>query len=108
MLADVTRVGFKNFSTGYWAFADRLFSCEINFCGRFFRFSFLLRLRVAFLEFKPDIFLVGQYEKRFEWSALAGDEPFEQIGSAARKQFVHLFSLDRSLQDDFARAEVAR
>src|SRR5215471_3468960 len=107
MLADVTRVGFKNFSTGYWAFADRLFSCEINFCGRLFGFSFLLRLRVALLEFKADIFLVGQYEKRFERPAFAGNEPFKQIGFAAREKFVHLFSLDWSLQNDFARSEVA-
>jgi hypothetical protein len=83
-------------------------SCEINFCVRLFRFSFLFRFRVALLEFKADIFLVGQYEKRFERPALARNEPFKQIRFAAREQFVHLFSLDWSLQNDFTGSEVAR
>src|SRR6476620_11264877 len=108
MLANVTRLSFKNFSAGYWTFTERLLSCEINFCCRLFGFSFLFRFRVTLLEFQPDIFLVVQHEKRFEWSALAGNEPFKQIRFAAREQFVHLFSLDWSLQNDFARSEVAR
>src|SRR4029453_9709552 len=107
MLANVTRLSFKNFSAGYWAFAERLFSCEINFCGRLFRFSFLFRFWLPLLEFKADIFLVGQYQKRFEWPALARNEPFKQIRFAACEQFVHLFSLDWSLQNHFSRSEVA-
>src|SRR5262245_32529865 len=107
MLADVTGLSLKNLSAGYWAFAEWLFSCEINFGGRFFRLSFLFRLRVTLLEFKPDSFLVGQYEKRLEWPPLAGNEPFKQIGFATGEQFVHLFSLNRSLQNDFAGSEVA-
>src|SRR6476619_1185640 len=108
MFANVTSLSFKNFSAGYWAFAERLFSCEINFCCRLFGFSFLFRLRVTLLEFKADIFLVVQHEKRFEWPALARNELLKQIRFAAREQFVHLFSLDWSLQNDFAGSEVAR
>src|SRR6476469_6126942 len=107
MFANVTSLSFKNFSAGDWALAERLFSREINFCCRLFGFSFLFRLRVSLLEFEADIFLVVQHEKRFEWPALARNEPFKQIGFAAREQFVHLFSLDWSLQNDFARSEVA-
>src|SRR6476619_1936344 len=108
MLANVTRLGLKNFSAGNWAFAKRLFSCEINFSCWLFRFSFLFRLRVSLLEFEADIFLVVQHEKCFEWPALARNELFKQIRFAAREQFVHLFSLDWSLQNDFAGSEVAR
>src|SRR5919106_5636586 len=108
MLANVTRFSLKNFSAGYWTFAERFLACEINFRDRLFRFSFLFRFWLALLEFKADIFLVGQYEKSFEWPALARNEPFKQIRFAAREQFVHLFSLDWSLQNDFAGSEVAR
>src|SRR6266403_2130868 len=108
MLADVTRLSLKNFSAGYWTFAEGFLACEINFRDRLFRFSFLFRFRVALLEFKADIFLVVQHEKRFEWPALARNELFKQIRFAAREQFVHLFSLDWSLQNDFSRSEVAR
>ena len=107
MLANVIRLSLKNFSAGYWTFAERLLACEINLRDRLFRFSFLFRFWLALFEFKADIFLVGQYEKRFEWPALARNEPFKQIRFAAREQFVHLFSLDWSLQNDFSRSEVA-
>src|SRR4026209_327349 len=108
MLADVTRLSLKNFSAGYWTFAKGLFSCEINFRNRLFGLSFLFRSWLALLEFKADIFLVVQHKKRFEWPALARNKPFKQIRFAAREQFVHLFSLDWSLQDDLAGSEVAR
>ena len=106
-LANVTGLSFKNFSAGYWAFAERFLACEINFRDRLFGFSFFFRFRLALLEFKAYIFLIGHHEKRFERSALAGNEPFKQIRFAAREQFVHLFALDRSLQNDFAGSEVA-
>src|SRR6476620_11183799 len=108
MLADVTHLSLKNFSAGYWTFAERLFSCEINFYCRLFWFSFFFRFLVTLLEFKADIFLIVQHEKRFEWPALARNELFKQIRFAAGEQFVHLFSLDWSLQNDFAGSEVAR
>src|SRR6476661_9977478 len=108
MLANVTCLCLENFSAGYWTFTERLFSCEINFSRWLFGFSFLFRLRVSLLEFEADIFLVVQHEKRFEWPALARNELLKQIRFAAREQFVHLFSLDWSLQNDFAGSEVAR
>src|SRR4030095_7328335 len=106
MLANITRLSLKNFSAGYWAFANWLFSCEINFRCRLFGLSFFFPFRVALLEFKADIFLVVQHQKGFERPALAGNEPFKQIRFAGREQFVHLFSLDWSLQNDFAGPEV--
>src|SRR5215216_5983337 len=107
MLANVTCVSLKYFSAGDWTFAERLFACKINSRRWLFRLSFLFRFRITFLEFKADIFFVGQYEKRFEWPALARNESFKQICFTAREQFVHLFSLDWSLQNDFSRSEVA-
>src|SRR6476619_5855454 len=107
MLANVTRLSLKNFSAGYWTFTDRFFACEIHLRHRFFGFSFLFRFGVTFLEFEADIFLIVQHKKRFEWPALARNEAFKQIGFAAGEQFVHLLSLDCSLQNDFARSEVA-
>src|SRR6266567_1531069 len=108
MLANVTAVSLKNFSTAHGTFAERFFACEINFCDRFLRFSVLFRFRVALLEFEADVFLIGQHEKRFERPALSRNEPFEQVGLAGREQFLHLFALDRPLQDHFARPEIAR
>src|SRR3954451_19331557 len=102
MLAHVTGLSLKNFSAGYRAFAQRFLACEINLRSRLSRFSFLFCFRVPLLEFKTDIFLVGDYEKRFERPALARNEAFEQIRFSAREQFVHLFSLDWPLQNDFA------
>src|SRR6266481_3872775 len=108
MFANVSSVRLKNFSTAYWTFAERLFPCEINFCDRLFRFSFFLRFWVALLEFEADVFLVVQHEIRLERSALAGNEAVEQICFSGREQFLHLFALDRPLQDHFARSEIAR
>src|SRR5262245_48191134 len=108
MLANVAGLSLKHFSAGYWAFAERLFSCEIDFRGRLFGFPFFLCFQLTLLESKADIFLVGQDEKCFEWPALAGNKALEQIRFAGREQFVHLLSLDRSLQDDFARTEITR
>src|SRR5207249_9531416 len=99
MLANVSSVSLKNFSTGHWTFANKFFPSEINFRRRLFGFSFLFRFWVALLEFEADIFLVGQHEKRFKWSAFAGNKPFKQIRFAYREQFLHLFALDRPLQD---------
>jgi hypothetical protein len=107
MLANVSGLGLKDFTAGYWTFAERLFSCEINFRDRLFRFSFSFCFRLALLEFKADIFLVGQHEKCFERSALAGNKALEQIRFATREQLLHLFALDRPLQNDFARSEIA-
>src|SRR5215471_4353146 len=101
MLANVTLLSLKNFATAHWAVAKRFLAGEINFFDRLFRFSFFLRFRLALLEFKADISLIVQNKKRFERPALAGDEPFKQIGLASREQFLHLFALDRSLQDHF-------
>src|SRR5919198_4623965 len=107
MLANITRLSLKNLSTRDRTFAERFFSCEINFCGRLFGFSLLFRFRLALLDLKTNIFLVVQHEKCFERPAFAGNEPLEQIRFAAREQFIHLFSLDWPLQNDFARSEVA-
>src|SRR5205823_9909299 len=97
MLADITCLSLENFSTGHWTFANRFFSCEIDFRNRLFGFSFLLRLRVAFLEFEADVFLIRQHEKRFERPTLSGNESFKQISFPGREQFLHLFALDRPL-----------
>ena len=107
MFANVSGVPLKNSSIGYWAFAKRFFACEINFHDRLFGFSFLFRFWLALLEFEADVFLVVQHEKRFEWSALAGNKALEQICPTGGEQFLHLFRLDRPLQDDFARSEIA-
>ena len=64
MLANVSGLSLKDFSTRYWAFAERLLACEINFRGRLLRFSFPFRFRLTLLEFKADILLVVQHEKR--------------------------------------------
>src|SRR5215470_4502995 len=106
MLANVTGFNLKDSSAGYWTFAERLLACEINFRHGFLWFSVLSRFRLTLLEFKADIFFVGQYQKRFERPALAGNESFKQIRFSAFEQFVHLFSLDWSLQNDFSRSEV--
>src|SRR5436305_15270802 len=102
------RLSLSYLSAGYLSLAEPLFSCEINFCGLFFGLSFPFRLRATFLELETDIFFVGQDEKRFEWPTLAGNESFKQIRFAVNEQFVHLFSLNRPLQNDFSRSEVAR
>src|SRR5215470_8271520 len=107
MLANVSGLSLKDLSTGYWAFAKRFLACEINFCCWLLRFSFLFRFRLTFLEFEADIFLIGQHEKRFEGPAFAGNKALEQVGLAGGEQFVHLLTLDWSLQDDFARSEIA-
>src|SRR5262249_9215400 len=97
MLADVSGLSLKDFSTGYWAFAERFFACEIDFRVWFFGFSFFLRFWVALLEFESDTFLIIQNEKRFERPAFARNEPFQQIRFAGREQLLHLFLLDRPL-----------
>src|SRR5215471_8055450 len=108
ILANVAGLSLKNSSAGYWAFAEGLLACEINFYCRLFRFSRLFRFWFALFEFESDIFLVGQHEKCFKRPALAGDKLFKQIRFTCSEQFLHLFALDRSLQNDFARSEVAR
>src|SRR4030095_14543007 len=107
MLANVTRLSLNNFSARYWTFAERFLACEINLRDWLFRFSFLFRFWLALLGFEAHLFFFGQYEKRFEWPALARNEPFKQIRFAGSEQFVHLFSLDWSLQNDFAGSEIA-
>src|SRR5713101_2439859 len=108
MLANVTDISFENLSTAHWTFANWLLACEINFDGWLFRFSFSLRFWIPLLEFDADAFLFVQHQKRFERPALAGNETLEQICFASREQFLHLFALDRPLQDHFARPEIAR
>src|SRR3982751_2525739 len=107
MLANVTRLSLKNFSAGRRAFAERFLACEINLRSRLSRFSFLFRFWITFLELESHIFLIVQHEKRFERPTLAGNEALKQIRFSAREQFVHLFSLDWPLQNDFARSEIA-
>src|SRR5947207_7483864 len=107
MLADVPGVGLENFAAAHWTFANWLLACEINFNGWLFRFSFSLRFWIPLLEFEADVFLIRQHEKRFERPALSGNESFKQISFPGREQFLHLFALDRSLQDHFAGSEIA-
>src|ERR1700745_3959651 len=108
MLANVTGLSLKNFSAGYWTFAERLFPSKIDLCRRLFGFSFLFHFRVALFEFKTDVSLAGHHENLFECSALARDETLEQIGPAAGEQFLHLIAVHRSLEDDLARSKIAR
>src|SRR6516162_5310040 len=95
-------------SAGYWAFTEGFLACEINFCCRLFRFSLLFRFWFALFEFESDIFLFGQHEKCLKRPALAGNKLFKQIRFTCSEQFIHLFALDRPLQNEFARSEVAR
>src|SRR5438477_8451400 len=93
MFANVSGVPLKNSSTGYWAFAERFFACEINFHDRLFGFSFVFRLWLALLEFEADVFLVVQPEKRFEWFVFPGNKALEQICPPRGEQFLYLFLL---------------
>src|SRR5439155_21310912 len=100
-------LSFKNFPATLGTFAHRLLSGEINFRRSNPGLSFSFRLRLAFLNFKAEIFFVGQHEKGIERPALARDETLEQVRSSRREQFLHLFALNRSLQNDLARSIIA-
>src|SRR5436305_3999355 len=108
MLANVSGVHLEDFSAAHWTFAERFFACEIDFRGRLCGFSLLFRFWIALLEFEADILLIVQHEKCLKRSAFAGNETLKQVRLTGSEHFLHLFAFDRSLQDHFARWEIAR
>src|SRR5437667_2784539 len=108
MLADVTGVSLKNFSTARWTFAKWFFACEIDFGDRLSGLSFLFYFWLALFEFEAYVFFVGQHEECFERSAFARNETVKQSRPAGFEQLLHLLILNWALQNHFTGPEVAR
>src|SRR6185437_12438509 len=106
-LTDVAILGFENLSAALWTFSKRFFTGEIDFGDRFPGLSFFFCLWVALFEFEADVFLIGDDQECFEWSAFAGNEARKQIGPASAEQFFYLLGVYRLLEDDFACSKVA-
>src|SRR5581483_1334204 len=67
----------------------------------------LRRLASAGSELESHVAVGAAHQECGERTALARDEPVQQVGLAGREQLLDLLALDRALQDDAPGAEIA-
>src|SRR6266850_68564 len=105
-----TRGKFEDLSAAFRTLTERRLTRKIQFGRRLFRspgfaFAFLCPRRSRF-KFEPDLAFL-ESKKSFEGAAFLRNEFIDEICFACLEQLLHLGFLDRPLQNDFARAEVA-